>query len=112
MKKILFYAMTGEKMCLMHVLMNAVDLAAGGHEVKVIFEGRSVMMPAQLEEEKNPHYMKAKELGLLAGICYACSVQLKVEEQNAALGLPMLKDMFGHAGMRTFVVEGYEVVSL
>lgn len=112
MKKYLFYAMTGEKMCLMHVLMNAVDLKAAGHEVKVIFEGRSVLLPSQLEAEKNPHYLKARELGLLAGICYACSVQLKVEEQNAALGLPMLKDMFGHAGMRPFVAEGYEVISL
>ena len=112
MRKILFYAMMGEKMCLMHALMNAVDLKAAGHEVKVIFEGKSVLMPAQLEEEKNPHYMKAKEQGLLAGICYACSVQLKVEEQNAALGLPMLKDMFGHAGVRPFVAEGYEVITL
>jgi hypothetical protein len=34
MKKILFYAMTGEKMCFQHVLMNALDQHNSGHEVK------------------------------------------------------------------------------
>lgn len=112
MSKYLFYAMTGEKSCLMHVLMNAVQLSQAGHEVRVIFEGRSVLLPAVFSSEQNLHYVKCQELGLLAGICYACSVQLKVEEQNAALGLPMLKDMFGHAGMLPYVTEGYQVISI
>ena len=60
MKKILFYAMTGEKSCLLHVLMNAVDLHEKGHEVKVVFEGRSVGMAPVLFEDNNPHFMKGK----------------------------------------------------
>jgi hypothetical protein len=32
MKKILFYALTGEKMCFQHVLMNALDLHNSGFE--------------------------------------------------------------------------------
>lgn len=112
MKKILFYAMTGEKSCLLHVLMNAVDLHAKGHDVKVIFEGRSVILPALLSEEKNPHWVKAKEQGLLAGICLACAKMLNVFDQVEPLGLPMLNDMFGHAGMAPYVAEGYEVISI
>ena len=34
MSKILFYAMTGEKLCFLHVLMNAVDLAGEGMKSK------------------------------------------------------------------------------
>ena len=45
MKEILFYAMTGEKMCFQHVLMNALDLHKDGFEVKIIFEGASVKLP-------------------------------------------------------------------
>lgn len=112
MKKILFYAMTGEKSCLLHVLMNAVDLHAKGHEIKVIFEGRSVVMAPQLAEENNPHFVKAKENGLLAGICLACAKMLNVFEAAEATGLPMLSDMFGHAGMAPYVADQYEVISM
>ena len=112
MDKILFYAMTGEKSCLMHVLMNAVDLADKGQQVRVIFEGRSVLLVQQLKEEGNPHFARALSLGLIAGICLACSKMLNVLEQNQALGLPMLSDMFGHAAAAPYLMEGYQVISI
>lgn len=112
MRKILFYAMNGEKTCFQHVLMNAVDLAAEGHEVKIIFEGASVKLPALLAEENNPLYLKAREKGLIAGICLACSKMLGVYEQNQKVGLPFLSDMFNHAGMKPWLELGYEVISI
>lgn len=112
MTKILFYAMTGEKMCFNHILLNALDLHAAGVEVKIIFEGASVKLPAVLSEDNNKPYIKARDAGLIAGICLACSRALGVYEQNAALGLPMLEDMSGHAGMRPFVEQGYQVISM
>ena len=87
MSKILFYAMTGEKLCFLHVLMNAVDLAGKGHEVKVIFEGRSVALAPQLDEEKNPLFLRAREAGLIAGVCRACAKQFGVDERVEAIGL-------------------------
>ncbi len=112
MSRILFYAMTGEKSCLLHVLMNAVDLSEKGHEVKVIFEGRSVIWPARLSAENNPHYMNALNGGLIAGICLACSKQLEVLEDNQALGLPLIGDMYGHAPMSPYAAEGYQIISM
>lgn len=111
MKKILFYAMDGEKMCFLHVLMNALDLHKEGMEVAVIFEGASVKLPPILEEEKNKLYLQAKEEGLLAGICLACSSVLGVLEENKKTGLPLLNDMMGHAGIKPYLLEGYEVIS-
>lgn len=112
MNKILFYAMTGEKMCFQHVLLNALDLAVGGAQVKIIFEGASVKLPALLVEEGNKNYLKAVELGLVAGICLACSHTLGVYEANVKLELPMLNDMSGHAGMRAYVEAGWLIVSM
>ena len=112
MKKILFYAMTGEQMCFQHVLMNGLDLNNAGFEVKIIFEGASGQLPSVLKEENNPLFNKALEAGLIAGICFACSKVLGVFEANLALGLPMLDDMYGHAGMKPYLLEGYEVVSI
>ncbi|NLG58410.1 MAG: hypothetical protein GX540_08355 [Clostridiales bacterium] len=112
MKKVLLYGMTGEKMCFMHVLLNAVDLSGAGHEVRVVFEGSSVKLPPVFEQEKNPVYLKAKERGLLAGVCLACSKTLGVYDENLALGLPMLSDMSGHAGVKPYLEAGYEVISI
>jgi hypothetical protein len=112
MEKILFYAMTGEKMCFQHVLLNALDLASVGHEVRIIFEGASVKLPPVFDGEGNPLYKKAKEAGLIAGVCLACSKVMGVYEQNAALGLEMLEDMSGHAGMKAYVEKGYRVIGM
>lgn len=110
MKKMLFYGMAGEKMCFSHVLLNALDLSAGGAEVKIIFEGASVKLVSVLEEEKNPLYLKAKEQGLIAGVCKVCSKVMNVFEKNSGYGLAMLDDMSGHAGMRSYIENGYSVV--
>lgn len=112
MNKVLFYAMNGDKMCFLHVLLNALDLSEEGAEAKIIFEGSSVKLPSLLDEEKNKLYLKAIDAGLIAGICAACSRALGVYEANAALGLPLLDDMNGHAGMRSYVESGWEVVSI
>ncbi len=108
-RKYLFYAMRGQKMCFQHVLLNAVDLAEAGYEVRLVFEGESVTLPPVLAKEENPLYLKCLELGLIAGVCRACAHTLGVLEQVEALGLPLLSDMQGHAGIRPFVEEGYEV---
>lgn len=112
MERILLYGMTGEKMCFLHVLMNAVDLAASGREVKVVFEGASVRLVPVFEQERHPLYLKAKSQGLIAGVCLACSRMMDVYEPNAASGLPLLEDMNGHAGMKPFLDAGYAVVSM
>lgn len=112
MNKVLFYAMTGEKSCLMHVMMNAVQLFDRGDEVKVIFEGQSVKLPSLLLEENNPHYLKARDHGLLAGICMACSKQFGMLQINKELGLPILDEMFGHAGIADYLDKGYSVISI
>ena len=112
MEKILFYGMTGEKRCFQHILLNALDLSAAGQEVKIIFEGASVKLPSLLKEEKNPLFARAIESNLIAGICFACSKVMGVFEANLALGLPMLDDMNGHAGMKPYLQEGFEVISI
>lgn len=112
MEKVLFYGMTKEKMCFQHILLNALDLATENIEVKIIFEGSSVQLVAQFEEEKNPLYLKAKEKGLIAGICLACSKMLGVYEQNQLSGLPFLQDMKGHAGVKSYVLAGYKIISM
>lgn len=112
MKKVLFYGMTGEKMCFQHILLNALDLHEADVKVEIIFEGASVKLVSVFEKEGNPLYKKAKELGLITGVCLACSKVMGVFEENNATGLTMLGDMSGHAGVKEYVKNGYEVISM
>ncbi len=112
MKKVLYYGMSGQKMCFQHILMNALDLHEAGAEVKIIIEGQSVTLVPVFEKENNYFYKRAKEAGIIVGICLACSKVLEVYDDNIGSGLAMLDDMNGHAGMRKYIEEGYEVISM
>lgn len=109
-KKYLIYTMEGEKMCFLHALMNAKQLKAKGHEIKLVMEGASCKLIPVLEEEKNPLYLGLKEDKTIAGVCLACSKVLGVYEANLASGIPMLSDMMGHAGIAPYAEEGYETL--
>ncbi len=109
MKKYLIYMMEGQKMCALHGLMNAVDLMEE-NEIAVVFEGASCKLVPEFEDEKNPLYMKLKEAGKISGVCLACSKALKVYDAVKETGLEFLDDMMGHAGVKPFVDEDYEVM--
>lgn len=110
MRKLLFYVMQGEKMCFMHALLNADSLIKSGHEVKIIMEGKSVKLPKVFEDEKNKLYKKLLDNKTIVGVCKACSKVLGVYEENEKLGLNLLDDMNGHAGMKDYVENEYEVI--
>lgn len=112
MKKYLFYMMSGQKMCAVHALLNALDLSAAGHEVAIILEGESVKLPEIFELENNPIFKKTRDAGLLKGACRACSVMLASLTYNESAGIPIIDDMKGHAGMRAYTDKGYEVIVL
>ncbi|NLJ65152.1 MAG: hypothetical protein GX337_07155 [Christensenellaceae bacterium] len=110
MKKILFYAMKEEKMCFAHVLLNALELYEAGNDVKIIFEGMSVKLPSALTKEANPLYQKALDSNIIVGVCRVCSKMMGVLEENEKLGLPLLDDMKGHAGIKSYLENGYNVI--
>lgn len=102
--------MQGEKMCAMHALMNANQIIENGGQAKIIFEGQLVKLPQILEKESNPLYKKLIENESIIGVCKACSKMLGAYEINKDLGLNLLDDMYGHAGMLNFLEEGYQVI--
>lgn len=90
----------------------AIDLQESGYEVKIIFEGASVKLLPQFHKEKNPLYLKARERELIAGVCLACSRVMGVYDENKETGLPLLDDMSGHAGIKPYLEDGYQVISI
>ena len=108
MRKFVFFAFKDEPMCFVHVLLNAIDLHEKGYETKIIFEGPGVKLPAKMTDNKM--FVKAKEMGLMAGICEACSKALEVYEENSKLDIPFVGDLNGHPSMESFIKDGYEII--
>ena len=54
MKKTAFFAFKGEKMCFMHVLINAIDLQEKGMNAKIIVEGEAVKLIKDEIKSKTP----------------------------------------------------------
>ncbi len=66
MEKYALFAFNGEARCFIHVLLNGLDLAARGHEVKIVIEGAACRLVPELGETVNPfyqHYSKARDKG-------------------------------------------------
>lgn len=109
------YAFNGELMCFVHVLLNALDMKAKGKKATIVIEGAAVKLVSELEKESCPFhqpYMKAKEAGLIDGVCKACSAKLGVLAEVEASGLPLLDDMMGHPSMTAYTDKGYSIITI
>ena len=112
MEKVVYFAFKGETMCFIHVLINVLDMNSKGMEAKIVFEGESVMLVKELEENRNPLYLKAKEGGMIDSICKACSFKMGVLEYNSKVGIPFSDEMNGHPSMASYVAQGYRIITL
>lgn len=112
--KFALFAFNGEPMCFIHVLLNALDLDARGHEVQVVVEGAACGLVPRFTEPASPLaplFTQARVQGLVAGVCRACAAKLGTLAAAEAQELPLLADMQGHAGMGGFVDRGYTIIT-
>jgi len=112
MEKFVIFAFTGNPMCFVHVLLNAIDMDSKGLDAKIVIEGEAVKLIKEMEESNNSLYKKAKEKGLIDCICKACSAKMGVLEYNETVGIPLGSDMSGHPSMSSFTNKGYQVITL
>lgn len=114
MKKFALFVFNGDPMCFIHVLLNALDMKAKGHEAKIIVEGAAVKLIPELVKPDHPLnglWKKNLDAGLVDGVCKACSNKLGTLEAAKAQNLPLLDDMSGHPGMAGYRDMGFEVMT-
>ena len=113
--KIALFAFNGEPMCFVHVMLNAMDLEARGHQAEVIIEGSATRLVKELhEDESKPFaglYRQLKDKGLIAGVCKACATKMGSRESAEEQGLTLLGDMSGHPSVGRYLDEGYRVLT-
>lgn len=114
MKQYALFVFNGDPMCFIHVLLNALDMKAKGHEVRIILEGASVKLIPELVKPENPLnglWKNNCEAGLVEGVCKACSSKLGTLEAANEQGFKLLDDMSGHPGIATYRDQGYEIIT-
>lgn len=114
MNKNALVVFNGELLCFVHVLLNALDMQARGQEATIVFEGQAVTLVAELENPQNAFhalYGKARQAGLIRGVCKACSTKLGALEAVQAAGLPLLDEMSGHPSLGALQEQGYRVLT-
>jgi hypothetical protein len=114
MDKIALFAFNGEMTCFVHVLLNALDMSAKGHEVAVVVEGAATALIPRLAEPVNPLndlYHQVKDAGLIDAVCRACSAKMKVTGAIEAQGLPFADEMKGHPSMARYREAGFKIIT-
>lgn len=109
-----FFVFNGDAMCFIHVLLNALDMQARGHEVHVVLEGAAVAIAPEVAKENHPlHnlFTQVKDAGLFDGACRACSMKLGVAEAVEAAGLALIGEMHGHPSMAAYLEQGLTLVT-
>ena len=107
-------AFNGEAMCFAHVLLNALDMHARGHDVVVVIEGSATWQVAELADPKKPFadaWNKVKQAGLVKAVCQACSAKMGALEAARQQGLPIAGEMQGHPSLAVWLEQGYHVVT-
>ncbi len=114
MKKVALVAFNGEAMCFVHVLLNALDMAQNGVEVKVVIEGSATRLVKELNDPEKPFaelYKKVKDNGLIDCVCKACAGKMESLQSAQEQDLPLCDEVLGHPSLRKFMEKGYEIIT-
>lgn len=113
-KQKVIFAFRGDPLCFIHVLLNGINLHEKKMGGEIIIEGEAItLVPVMSQTDHFLYtlYSKAKDLGIIAGACKACSAKLKMTEHVEQQGIPLLGDMAGHPSMSAYIEKGYDVIT-
>jgi hypothetical protein len=114
MNKTALFVFNGDPMCFIHVLLNALDLNAKGHEARVVIEGAATKLLPELVKSDHPLnqlWTRCLAANLVAGVCRACAKKMGTQEAAEDQRLPLLADMNGHPSMSDFLEAGYTIIT-
>jgi hypothetical protein len=114
MKKVALFAFNGDAVCFIHVLLNGMDVKTKSYDVKIVIEGAATRLIPELNTEENPFFAlfrKARDNGIIDGVCRDCSAKMGTINDAEAMGLVLLDHMSGHPGMSRCRDAGYDVIT-
>ena len=99
-----------------HALLYTKELAEGGHQVVLIFDGAGTGWAKELRNPENPfhkHYLKIQQLGTVMEICDYCADAFDVKEElHEQQKKQLVGDYDGHVSIAKWADSGYEIIVL
>lgn len=88
------------------------ELKDNGEEVKLVFDGAGTKWAAKLNDQDHDVYplLKAVE-DKIDGACRFCSKAFGVFKEVKNAGLTLLDDYDDHPSLRSYLADGYQIVT-
>jgi hypothetical protein len=96
---------------LVNGLEAAKEFVDAGDDVEVIFDGAGTEWVEELEDPDSDYHELYQAVRGDVGVCDYCSSAFGVEDAVDEAGLATLDDHEGHPSVRSFVEDGYEVIT-
>jgi hypothetical protein len=95
---------------------NAMELAkegiAHGDDVRIVFDGAGTRwVPLITDPNSKLHSVYQAVKGAVDGACHFCAGAFHVRKEIQDSEVPLLKDYEGHPSLRSYVAEGYQVLT-
>jgi hypothetical protein len=95
-----------------NALISAKDFIDAGDEAVVVFDGAGTKWVPELESEEHRYHRIYTELrDHIAGACAYCAQVFGVKDKIENSAVKLLADYRGHPSLRTFVADGYQVLT-
>lgn len=96
--------------------VNALEVASefkgAGDEVAIIFDGAGTKWVPKFDDPehfRNELWLKVKDK--VAGACAFCAAAFKAKEGVEAAGIRLLADYDNHPSLRSYVQNGYQIIT-
>ena len=95
---------------------NAMELAkegiAHGDDVRIVFDGAATRWVPIITDPNGRLYSVYQSVkGAIDGACHFCAGAFEVRNQIKASDVPLLRDYEGHPSLRSYLAEGYQIVT-
>ena len=97
---------------LVNALIAVKELKEAGDTGILVFAGAGTKWPVELSRSDHlahPLYEAVREN--VAGVCRFCAGAFEVEAEIAGLGMALIDEFDHHPSLRTYLSEGYQVIT-
>lgn len=97
---------------LVNGFMTAKELKDHDDAVQIVFDGGGTKGLAEIAHpDHDAHKLYTDVQDRIAGACHYCAKAFGVRDDLAALAVPLLDDYAQHPSLRSYIADGYQVIS-
>jgi hypothetical protein len=95
-----------------NAMITAKELKESGDEVALLFDGAGTKWVAALSEGEHRYHALFEDVrDRIVGACAYCAKAFGVREEVEAADVALLDDFEDHPSLRSFLVDGYHVLT-